>query len=109
MKLRSLHVVKRGVLNSTGASEVVEALRSSALTQSDSVRLVLDFRLTIHLYYLSLAGTSMPGVTMATTAKSSIPKELEKHTRIVSQLEMLLVAGWILVDPLHTLPRMVSS
>jgi hypothetical protein len=46
---------------------------------------------------------------MATTAKSSIPEELENHTRIVSQLEMLLVAGWILVDPLHTLPRMVSS
>lgn len=30
-------MVERGVLNSTGASEVVEALKSSALTQSDPV------------------------------------------------------------------------
>jgi hypothetical protein len=84
------------------------ALKSSVLTQSDPVRLVLDFHLTIHLYNLTLAGTSIPGVIMATTAKST-PEELENHTRIVSQLEMLLVAGWILADPLHTLPRMVAS
>ena len=109
MKLRSLQAVKEGVLNSTWDSEVVGELKSSVLTQCDAVRLVLDFRSAIHLYNPTLAGKSIPGVTMATTAKSSIPVELENDTLIVSQLETLLVAGWILLDPLHTLPRMVSS
>jgi hypothetical protein len=109
MKLRSLRAVKEGVLNSSLDSEIVGELRSSVLTQCDPVRLVLGFHSAIHLYNLTLAGKSIPGVTMGTTATSSILAEWENHTRIVSQLEMLLVVGWILVDPPHTLPRMVPS
>src|SRR5436305_10888619 len=99
MKLRSLQAVKKGMLNSTADSEVIRELKSSVLTQSDAVRLVLDFHSTIHVYNLILAGNSIPGATMGTTATSTISEALDNHTRIVSQLEMLLVAGWILADP----------